>query len=421
MNVDDMVLVSIDDHIIEPPDMFDNHLPARFKDRAPKLVRTPDGKDQWQWEGNTVGMSGLGAVASWPLTEYGMEPTGLAEMRPGCYDIHARVRDMDANGVFASMNFPTFAGFNGASLAAIQDVDLRNAVIRAYNDWHIDEWAGAYPGRMLPQAIGSLWDVDALVEEVNRVAKKGCKAITMPETPYGLGLPTFRSGHWDPFFAALCDNDMVMCQHIGGAFNLLTQPEGYPADHLIILAPQLSALTATDLIVGEVFHRFPSLKVALSEGGIGWIPFFLDRLDRHMHNHQWTGLAAANDTRTGTELFRDHFIGCFITDPSALRIRDRIGIETLAWECDFPHSDSTWPESPEMLMNEFVGAGVTDEEIDLITWKNVERFFGLDLFAHVPRDQATVGALRAKATDVDVAETSKHEWRRRYEAALSNA
>lgn len=414
-----MILVSIDDHIIEPPDMFEKHLPAKYKDSAPKMVRTEDGMDQWQWEGNVVGTAGLSAVASLPNEEWGFDPTGLAEMRPGCYDIHERVRDMNVNGVFASMNFPTFAGFSGGQLATIKDGELRSAVVAAYNDWHVDEWCAAYPGRFLPQILGNLWDIDDVVSEINRMGKKGVKAISFPETPYVLGLPTFKSEYWDPMLKALCDNDMVMNMHIGTSFNLLTQPEGYPADQLIILAPQLSTLTATDLLVAGVFRRFPDLKVGLSEGGVGWIPFFLDRLERHMTNHKWTGLDIGDKGLSATEIFQKHFIGCFITDPSALHLRDRIGIDSLAWECDFPHSDSTWPNSPEMVMDEFVSAGLSDAEINKITYENVARFYGIDLFKDIAKERATVGALRALATDVDTSTTTKAQYRARYEAAHS--
>jgi predicted TIM-barrel fold metal-dependent hydrolase len=417
MDINDMILVSIDDHLIEPADMFDRHTPEKFKGRMPKMVRTDNGLDQWQWEGMAVGTTGLSAVVSWPSEEWGFDPTGVAEMRPGCYDIHERIRDMDANGIFASMNFPTFAGFAGTQLHTIKDDELRAAVVSSYNDWHVDEWCGAYPGRMLPQGIGDLWNVGNIVSEIHRLGKKGVRAFSFPETPYVLGLPNFMTEHWDPMFAALCDHDMVLNLHIGIAFNLLQQPEGYPKDHLILLAPQLSAITATDLLVAGVFRRFPDLKIGLSEGGVGWIPFYLDRVERHLSNHTWTGLDIGHEGMSATEIFRKHFIGCFITDPSALSQRNRIGIDSIAWECDYPHSDCTWPNSPEMVFAEFEGAGLSDEEINKITYANVGRFYGLDLFKDIPKEQATVGALRALATDVDTSTTSKAEYRRRYEAA----
>ena len=417
MQYEDMILISIDDHIIEPGNMFDRHTPAKYKDLAPKLVRGGDGIDRWEYQGQSTGSVGLNAVASWPHEEWGFDPIGHAEMRPGCYDVDLRVRDMDANGVLASMCFPTFAGFNGMSLSRAENKELTTVVVSAYNDWHIDELAGEHPGRFLPLGILPVYDPAGMVEEINRIARKGCHAVSLPETPYGVGLPSFEvTDYWDPVFRACSDNDVAICLHIGGSFGLIQRPPEASVDHLIILAPQLSAITATDLMVAGTFVRFPDLKVALSEGGIGWIPFFLDRLDRHVDNQRWTGLKVGTKGKTPTDVWRDNFLGCFITDPAALRIRDRVGIDSIAWECDYPHSDSTWPRSPEMIWGELQGAGCTDEEIHKITWQNAARFFSFDPFAHRSEEAATVKGLRAGAGDVDVSETSRSEYKRRYEA-----
>ena len=419
MQMDDMILVSIDDHVIEPADMFERHMPEKWKDRAPQYKRGDNGLDYWEYQGQSTGSVGLNAVASWPHLEWGFDPVGHAEMRPGCYDADLRVRDMDANGVLASMCFPTFAGFNGMSLArSTIDQDLTNVVVSAYNDWHIDELAGEHPGRFIPLAITPVFDSAGMVTEIERVARKGCTAISLPETPYGVGLPSFEvRDYWDPVFKACSENGVVICLHIGGAFGIIQRPPESSADHLIILSPQLSAITTTDLMVSGVFKRFPDLRVALSEGGVGWIPFFLDRMDRHIWNHAWTGLEIGPPGQTPTEVFREHCLGCFITDPAALRVRDRIGIDAISWECDYPHSDSTWPTSPEMLWSELQAAGCSDDEIHKISWENACRFFRFDPFAHRPRAQASVGALRGQATDVDVAETSRTEYRRRYDEA----
>lgn len=438
MNVDDMILVSIDDHLIEPPDVFERHMPERLKDKAPKLVndvagtgRAADmdnftyevGVDRWVFQGESIGVPGLGAVKSWPPEEWSIDPCSLAEMRPGAYDVHQRVLDMDANGVFASMNFPTFPGFAGTHLAKMPDRELTRITVSAYNDWLIDDWAAAAPGRLLPMTIIPFFDIEASVAEIHRVAAKGCLAVTLPETPYGLDLPDYGSGHWDPVFAALCDTGMAACLHIGGSFGLFRRPQSSSIDDLIILAPQLTAVTCNDIMLSGLLRKFPDLRIALSEGGIGWIPFFLDRFDRHLTNQSWTHFDKLPKGKTPTEVFRENFLACFITDPSALALRDRIGIETIAWECDYPHSDSTWPESPESALKEFVDVGCTDDEISKITWENAARFFRFDPFAMIRREDATVGALRARANEegVDTGITSRAEYRRRWEAAHAAA
>ena len=412
MNIDDMILVSIDDHVIEPADLFEKHMPEKYRDQGPKFVRLENGVDQWVFQGEVMGTVGLGATASWPRDEWGFDPVGLAEMRPGCYDVHQRVRDMNANGVLASLNFPTAAGFAGTWLAGKPDLQLAAIAVSAYNDWQIDEIAGGYPGRIMPLGILPLWDTDACVLELERIAAKGCTSVSFPETPYAQGLPSFYSDHWDGVLEAAERLGIVLSMHIGGAFGLLTRPEGAPFDQLIVLAAQLSAVACTDLITSGTFRKFPNLKVALSEGGIGWVPFLLDRMDKHMWNQSWTGL----DIGAGspTEIWKKNFLGCFITEPSNLRLIDRIGEHTVAWECDYPHSDSTWPNSPELLMQEFVGANISDDVINKITWENACAFYNWDPFKHTPKERATVGALRALATDVDTATTTKAQYRERY-------
>jgi predicted TIM-barrel fold metal-dependent hydrolase len=421
MRLDDMIMVSIDDHLVEPPDVFEKHMPAKYLDDAPKVVQLPDGTTRWVFQGNEAGHFALGAVMTWPKEEWTMDPGGYPEMRPGAYDIDARIADMNAGGVLACLCFPTFCGFAGTHLAKGADQDLTAIAFQAYNDWMIDDWSQQYPGRFMPLAIAPVRHMENTAKEIRRVAAKGCRAISLPEVPYAVGLPSFYTGEWDPVFAALCDTDMVACYHIGGAYNALTTAPEAPQFHQAMMSPLLSVLCATDLIAAGVFQRFPTLRVAMSEGGIGWIPFWLDRMDRFVENQAWTQVGDDTGGRTPTQLFRDQFLACFITDPSVLRIRDRIGIDNIAWELDYPHSDSTWPNGPELLLAECQDAGLSDDEIDKISYKNASRFMGFDPFAHTPKDQATVGALRAQALDVDTSETSKHEYRRRWDAAHAHA
>ena len=419
MQMDDMILVSIDDHMIEPPDMFDNHVPAKWRDLAPKVVRGDDGTDAWHFGGTATSTRfGMAATVGWPAEEWGFNPGTYSELRPGCFDVHERVRDMDANGVLGSMNFPTMAGFNARTFNEGEDKDVGLVMLRAYNDWAIDEWCGAYPDRFIPLAMVPLWDVDLCVEEIHRVAAKGCRSISFLETPHVQGLPSFLSGYWDPMFAAVCDHGMVLSLHIGAGFDVIKRPPEAPVDHLMVLACQISAITAQDLLFGPTLRKFPALKVALSEGGIGWIPFYFDRIDRHYENQRWLHGGDDFGGKLPSEVFREHILACYITDPSGLLLRDRIGIDNIAWECDYPHTDTTWPTSPEFTWKEFEGAGVTDDgEINKITWQNACHFYDWDPFLHTPKDSATVGALRARAADVDVTRMPKAEWRARNEAA----
>jgi predicted TIM-barrel fold metal-dependent hydrolase len=401
--VDDLIMVSVDDHLVEPPEMFDEHISTRFRDQAPRVQRTPDGSDVWTFNGSVIPNIGLNAVAGRPREEYGVEPTAFDEMRRGCFDVHERVKDMDAGGVLGSMCFPSFPGFSGRLFAAANDKDLAYDVLRAYNDWHIDAWCGAYPGRFIPMALPVLWDPELAATEVRRVAAKGVHSLTFTENPSTLGYPSFHSEHWDPLWRACVDTGTVLSIHLGSSGQLAVTAPDAPVDVMITLQPMNICQAAADLLWSRVLKQFPDIRIALSEGGTGWIPYFLDRLDRtyDMH-HRWTGQDFGS--RLPSEVFREHFLTCFIADPIGIRLRHDIGLDNIAWECDYPHSDSSWPAAPEELMG--VAGDVPADELAKITYENACRWYSYDPFAHRSKEASTVAALRAEAVGHDVAERS---------------
>jgi predicted TIM-barrel fold metal-dependent hydrolase len=403
MNIDDLILVSIDDHLVEPPTMFDAHIPARYRDRAPKVVRTEIGDDVWQFEGSAIPNIGLNAVAGRPRHEFGVESTSFEEMRPGCWDVHERVKDMNAAGVLGSMNFPSFPSFSGRLFAATPDKELALAVLRAYNDWHIEEWCGSYPDRFIPNAITPLWDPGLAAAEVRRVAAKGCRSISFTENPAALGLPSLHDDHWDPLWNALCENDVILSVHLGSSGRLVVTAENAPVDVMITLQPMNICQAAADLLWSRIPREFPDIRIALTEGGIGWIPYFLERCDRtYEYHHEWTGQEFGG--RLPSDVFRDHFLTCFINDPIGVETRHKIGIENICWEMDYPHSDSSWPEPGEDLLGQCaaVPGGVPDDEIEAMAWRNALEWYSWEPFAVRPMERCTIRALRAEAAGHDV-------------------
>jgi predicted TIM-barrel fold metal-dependent hydrolase len=401
MNVDDMILVSVDDHVVEPPGMWEGRLPAKYADEVPKLVTKADGTDVWAFRGAELPNIGLNAVAGRPPAEYGIDPTSFGDMRPGCYDHDERVRDMNANGVLGSLCFPSMTGFCGQLFARVDDKDLARALVQAYNDWHIDTWCGSHPGRFIPLSIPALWDPEEMAAEVRRVAKKGCHAVTFSENPQKLGYPSLHSEHWDPFWKACSDENTVVCLHIGSSSSMVVTADDAPINVMITLQPINLVQAASDLLWSRVLKTFPDLRFAMSEGGIGWIPYFLERVDYvYKHHKAWTGTDLGG--RLPSELFNERIITCFIDDAVGLETRHHLNLEHITWECDYPHSDSTWPHSPELLAPAL--AGLSDAEINKITHENAIRLFSYDPFSHIPKEQCTVGALRAQAKDVDTSE-----------------
>jgi predicted TIM-barrel fold metal-dependent hydrolase len=400
MRVDDMILISVDDHVVEPPDLFDEHLPAKWRDVAPRIERTSTGRDAWVYEGARIYNIGMNAVAGKPRHRYGLEPTCFEDMRPGCYDVHARVKDMNANGVLSSLCFPSFPQFCGQLFARSNDKDAALALVRAYNDWHVDGWCGAYPDRFIPLAIPPLWDPELMGDEVRRLARKGCHAVTFSENPAKLGHPSWHSPHWDPFLRACDEEGTVVCLHIGSSSEMVLTAMDAPVPVQISLQGVNIMQAAADLVFSRVSREFPNITVALSEGGIGWVPYYLERADYTYRRHgEWTGVSLGD--RLPSEIFREHVLTCFISDSVGLELRHHIGVENIAWECDYPHSDSTWPDSPEDLGREL--AGIPDDEVELITHANAMRTFRFDPFTLRPRERATVGALREEAVGWDVA------------------
>jgi predicted TIM-barrel fold metal-dependent hydrolase len=394
VDANDLILVSVDDHLVEPPTLFEGHIPSRYAADAPRVVRADDGSDVWVFNGITIPNIGLNAVAGRPKEEYGVEPTAFDEMRPGCFDIHERVKDMNAAGVLASMCFPSFPGFSGRIFATADDKDAALAIVQAYNDWHIDEWCGSYPGRFIPMALPVIWNAELAAAEVRRVAAKGCHSITFTENPALLGFPSFHDPYWDPLWTACCDEHVIVSVHLGSSGKLVVTADNAPVDVMITLQPMNICQAAADLLWSRVLKEFPAIRIALSEGGTGWIPYFLDRVDRtyDMH-HLWTGQDFGD--RRPSDVFREHFLTCFINDPVGVQLRHLIGIENIAWECDYPHSDSSWPYPGEDLLAS--ATGVPRDELDLITWANAARWYSFDPFEHRAKGDATVGALRAEA------------------------
>jgi predicted TIM-barrel fold metal-dependent hydrolase len=401
MKIDDLVLVSVDDHVVEPPNLFDDRLPAKFVEFAPRFITNPDGTNAWLYNGEVLNNVALNAVAGRPREEYGIEPTSFTQLRPGTYDHDERVKDMSANGVLGSLCFPSFPQFCGQLFARTEDKDVALAMVRAYNDWHIDEWCGSHPGRFIPCAIPAVWDPEVMAAEIRRVAKKGCHALTFSENPSKLGWPSVHSDHWDPVWRACGEESVVVCMHIGSSSQLtITSPDA-PMDVMITLQPMNIVQAAADLVWSPTLRKFPDLKVALSEGGIGWIPYFLERIDyNYDRHHAWTGQDFGS--KLPSDVFNEHILTCFIDDKFGMASRRALDIDMVTWECDYPHSDSTWPESPEVLAESMVD--VSDEDIDKVTHLNAMKHYNYDPFSVLGgREKCTVGALRATVEGHDVA------------------
>ncbi|MFF7945092.1 amidohydrolase family protein [Nocardia gamkensis] len=376
-------IVSVDDHLIEHPRVWQDRLPRKYREAGPRIVEIDD-KHMWTFEGELFPTIGLNAVAGRPPQEWGLDPVRYEDMIPGCYDPVARIADMDLDGVQAALCFPSFPGFAASTFVKAKDKELAVECVKAWNDFHIDEWCATAPERFIPLALLPVWDLEASVAEANRVAAKGARTVTFPDSPVPLGLPSFHSDHWDPLWSACSDAGMPVSLHFGsGSFvpgfsfssmdsrngAALNEAVGAPFAVAITLFATNLMWTTVDLLFSGKLQKFPNLQFSLSEGGIGWLPYILERSDYVWERHRY--YQAIDFDARPSDLFRRHCWGCFIDDEHGLRNRHSIGVDRITLEIDFPHSDSNWPNSRKRAAE--VLADVPDDECAMIVEDNARR------------------------------------------------
>jgi predicted TIM-barrel fold metal-dependent hydrolase len=366
-------IISVDDHIVEPPHMFEGRLPARFAARAPHVVESADGKQTWVYDGNNFPNVGFNAVVGRPVNEFSFEPARFDEMRRGAWDIDARVADMDLNGVYASLNFPSFLpGFAGQRLQlTTKDQDLALHTVRAWNNWHLEEWAGTHPGRIIPCQVPWLLDPEVGAADIRRNAELGFTAISFSEAPHMLGLPTLHSGHWDPIMRACEETETVLNLHIGSSGTSPRTSDDAPPDTVGVLFFGYAMFAAVDWLYSMIPVRFPGIKICMSEGGIGWVAGLMDRLDHMLSYHEMYGTWKGE--LTPSEVLRRNFWFCAVEDPSSFVQRDRIGVENILIEADYPHCDSTWPRTQQVVSEEI--GDLPADVIRKITWENASNLY----------------------------------------------
>jgi predicted TIM-barrel fold metal-dependent hydrolase len=375
---DSMKIISIDDHVVEHPNVWRDRLPAGLKDRGPVIIEDEQGHHVWKYDGDLYPQIGLNAVAGKDPKDYGMEPVRYDDMIPGCYDAAERVKDMDIDGIQAALCFPSFPGFAGGVFQRARDKELALECVKAWNDFQLDEWCAAAPDRLIPLGMLPTWDPALAAAEVERLAQRGTKAITFPDGPVPLGLPSFHHPeHWEVLWDAVEASGIPLALHFGsGSFvpgfsfmNPAAPDPHAPFAVAIAVFGTNSMWSTADLIFSGLLQRHPNLKFMLSEGGIGWIPYLLERMDYTWERHRW--YQDISKTDRPSDLFRKHFWGCFIDDYQGIAARHAIGVENILIEVDYPHSDSNWPNSRKKIAENL--AEVPDDECALIVEHNARK------------------------------------------------
>jgi predicted TIM-barrel fold metal-dependent hydrolase len=379
------VIVSVDDHLVEPAHLFEGRMPAALVDAAPRVEVADDGTEAWLFDGRRHPQIGLNAVVGRPKEEWSMEPANFDDMRRGCWDPEARLADMDVDGVWASLHYPSLiAGFCGSNFSRCSDPDLGLACVRAWNDWHLDEWVGPRTDRFIPLQLPWLSDPEVAAAEVRRNAERGFRAVSFLEQPVDMGLPSLHTDHWDPFLRACEETGTVICLHCASSGWSASRSPYAPLELLTTLFPVNALVTCADWLWSGVPVRFPQLRICLAESGIDWVPMLINRID-YVMDHSASGLSSwADPERHPSEVLRQAFWFGVIDLTSSLVLRDEIGVDHIVLESDYPHADSTWPDTSTRAAQAL--ASLAPGEIDAISWANASQLFDFP----VPDFAATV-------------------------------
>jgi len=394
-------IISVDDHVIEPATVWTDRLPSRYLDVGPRVVRAPvkeisfiGGKftaipgdsgdsgelvDWWFYEDLRRPLIRLDTAVGYDREDVTLKGITFDDMRPGSFLVPDRLADMDINHVEASLCFPTFPRFCGQTFTEASDKDLALLCVQAYNDWMVEEWCGSSGGRLIPLIIVPLWDPVLAAAEVRRNADRGVHAVCFSEIPPNLGLPSIhdKDGHWLPFFEACNETQTTINMHIGSGSKMpSTSPDAPPAVGSTLTFANC-CFSMTDWLMSGLFTNFPDLKIAYSEGQIGWIPYILERADVVWHeNRAWGGIAD-KVFEPPSDLFRRHIYGCFFDDAFGLRNIADIGVDNVTYETDYPHSDSTWPHS--LKIAEEQTKDLSDDVVHKVLRGNAIKMLHLDL------------------------------------------
>jgi|688.fasta_scaffold264174_1 predicted TIM-barrel fold metal-dependent hydrolase len=392
-------IISVDDHVTEPATVWSDRLPKKYANVGPRIKRlpvkemtfvggtftaTPGEKgdegplaDWWFYENLRRPLTRLDTAVGFPRDEVTLAGVTYDEMRQGSYKLKERLEDMDTAGIEASFCFPTFPRFCGQTFYEAKDRELAMLCVRAYNDWMVEEWCGESGGRMLPLCIIPLWDPVAAAAEVRRNAKRGVHAVCFSEIPTNLGLPSIhdQDGFWLPFFDACNETHTTINMHIGSGSKMPSTSPDAPAAVGSTLTFANCCFSMVDWLMSGLFTEFKDLKIAYSEGQIGWIPYILERANVVWEENRGWGGVADKVLERPSDLFKKHIYGCYFDDPHGLRSLEEIGVDNVTFECDYPHSDSTWPNTAKIALEQTLN--LSDEVVYKLMRGNAIKLYSI--------------------------------------------
>jgi predicted TIM-barrel fold metal-dependent hydrolase len=402
-------ILSVDDHVVEPAHVWQTYLPEKHREKGPRVERkrwapfehhpgakytnTEDSEgewgDAWIYEDRLIYVQKkfvaipLSAtpgddISKFDRTVMTMTATTYDDMRPGCYERDARVKDFELNWVDGSLPFPTFPRFCGQTFYEANDKDLAFACVQAFNDWMVEEWCEPSGGMNLPLCLMPLWDVELAAAEIRRNADRGVRAFCFSELPTRVSLPSIHTGYWDPVVDVCNDTGVALCMHIGSSSSNPAASPDAPEGVGGTLAFNNSMASLADWLFSGKLMQFPKLKLAYSEGQIGWIPYALERADTVWDQHDAWQHSKEIVPEPPSTYYYGRIFGCFTADRVGLNNLETVGVDNICFETDYPHTDTTWPHSKEYVEKMIADAGLDDETAYKVLRGNAIRMLDLD-------------------------------------------
>jgi len=375
----DYPIVDCDSHVNEPPDLWQERVPAKFRDRAPKLERVENG-EMWLFDGGKEKWPvGLTAVAGLSFFDYAPMGMTYETMRPGSFDTKARLDDMDADGIWAQVLYPSVT-LKGAKVYS-KDRDLQVACVRAYNEW-LAEFCEGSGGRLVPLAIVPTTGIDDAVAEVEWGLAGGHRGCVISSFPNGSLDPRPED---EPFWSLCEDRGIPVSVHIGsflrGPISGRRDAGGWSSLAFVGMAALTKAGGQTlpavcDILFSGIFARHPRLKIVLVESNIGWIPTLLEQADDMFMRYRWYTGAVNEQKEFPSDIFHRNFWATFMVDTVGMDLRHRMNLGHIMWSSDYPHSGSDWPNSRVTI--ERVFNGVPRAEVKKMLHTNCVELYRLD-------------------------------------------
>jgi uncharacterized protein len=383
-------IIDADTHVTETPELWTSRAPAHMRDRVPRVETGANGTQRWVL-GHTKGLvlgsdnksipAGTGMTATAGLGSFKNPPKSYQKMHPGAYDAKARLKYMDEMGIWAMVMYPNVGGFGAQDFLKLDDPELMLTCVQIYNDWQT-EWASENSRRLLPITSIPFWDVAAAAKEVRRCAAMDHRGILFTGEPQSFDQPLLGDAHWNPLWEVAVELDLPISFHIGSG----DITEGLVKNRIAIYG-QAAAFTTiaidlllqngrqvSDLIMSGVPARYPNIKFVSVESGIGWIPFVLEAMDYQFHGNNVREERPEFDLLPSEYFARNVYACYWFEEIAPRRLIDKIGVDNVMFETDFPHPTSLYGEE----VHARIKGGLSDCEESVrrkILWENAQTLY----------------------------------------------